>query len=1548
MAIMNTKNPLLGIDCGSTTVKIVVVDDDLAILDSLYVYHRGNPYGVIQQYLETSPYKTFSLVSATSSTPYFVLADHRFENKICFIDGVKRRYRDVKNILLVGSEKFARIIFNDDGSYRKMKANSACAAGTGSFLDQQAVRLGIESASRLAELAEQSGPQTPRIASRCSVFAKTDLIHAQQEGWALSEISDGLCSGLARNIADTLFPAEQLASPTVMVGGVALNRRVVQHLSAIAGTEILCDENAALYGAIGAVQRALQIAANEDAPRNPRSAADILGKQEERRRYVHQPLEKKNADYPDFRSYKSYNQVTNRLGERNPVEIDLYVPLPQGEVPVYLGIDIGSTSTKAALLDEHRNMLAGLYTRTAGDPIRAVQGLFEALEAIEVQERLTFAVSTCATTGSGRKLIGAIVGADGVIDEITAHARAAVELDPRVDTIIEIGGQDSKFTVLKDGVVVFSQMNTVCAAGTGSFIEEQAVKLGVPIRDYARRALGHPAPATSDRCTVFMERDLNNYQNEGYAVEELLVATLFSVADNYLSKVAMEGSIGSHVVFQGATAKNKALVAAFEERLKRPIAVSPYCHLTGAMGAVLQTLDDQAAQTAKTAATVKAQAAASLKAQAGAVTADAAVTDAAVTDTATSVSAGASAANHTKFRGLGLSRETIAQRNDVCNGCTNHCKLHIITVQGEEIVYGYLCGRGAGDRTFISKNKSGFDLLRERRHLLEQAVQSVTSKKVGQDRQNLTGRLSEAVVNFSTNTIDLFNDVLHQATDSVLKTQLAAGRDPGTAAGNAASQNAGNISGQVIEPSGISSIRIGIPRALYLQEDSRLWQYFFQALGFTVVMGEDSSSSIGTGKRIAGADFCAPISMIHGQVEGLLERADYVFLPIYLEAPRHGETAPESEERRFFYCNYSQYTPTLVSVATDQGNRILKPLIYSSFGNDSEAVFELREMLRPILSSRGIDVPVPSVIERLYRTMKAIKAVYNKTLVDLYQRVRPETDEFAIMLTGRPYTALSKGLNKGIPDMFAQHGLKVFFHDMFPSPETHHHDALLQAYHWYYASRVIETALYCRTNPTMYPVLVTSFKCGPDSFAIETFKEILDKAHKPYLILQIDEHDSAVGYETRIEAAVRAFRNHFHSVQSTTLHTGPAVIQPTQIPGGQTSSKPKAEKIPFPRNKTVLLPNWDPLVVELLAAALRGHGIDAHVLEEKREYIQHAMTHNSGQCIPVSVIAYEVMKYIEDHQLDPQNTVLWMVKALWPCNIPLYPLQIETILRKAGKGMEAVQVFTGDLTFMDVSARMTLDAYYAYALGGLLRKIGTRIRPYETLPGATDAFIASALQKCATALEKRQSMVAVIKDIAAGLSFIPRKEGKRPKVALFGDFYVRDNDIFNQDLIRSIERAGGEVVTTSYVEYLKATVDAFFDRLLIERRYGTWLGYRAVMMAIASVEKALERQTGLALSEGPWTNRRRQDAYQYFGIRPEMSGENYDNALKLLKILDEHPDLALFVQAAPAFCCASLVTEGMSKAIENLTGVPVLSITYDGTGAQKNDVVEPYLATYGS
>ncbi|MCX7949512.1 MAG: hypothetical protein N2509_05315, partial [Treponemataceae bacterium] len=391
---MKEKALFLGIDCGSTTAKIIITDERGEILHKEYAYHRGKPYEVLHRLLSESPYQKFSLVGATTSTPYFVHADYRGENKICFIEAVKRRYPSVRNILLVGSEKFARIIFDEQGSYRKIRANSTCAAGTGSFLDQQAVRLGINSAAKLAELASQAGEPIPRIASRCSVFAKTDLIHAQQEGWSLAEISEGLCSGLARNIADTLFPGEILEAPVVMVGGVALNQRVVAHLSQLAHCPIQTDELAPFYGALGALWRA-QASVHSSHPEDlsalrTRGIQEILGHQEQKRSYVHAPLEGTRGNYPSFTAWKSELYVSPLLGEKNPVEVDIYQDLgaytaakeETGAVGVHVGIDIGSTSTKAAIMDQDNHMMLGLYTRTAGDPIRAVQGLLDTLNPV--------------------------------------------------------------------------------------------------------------------------------------------------------------------------------------------------------------------------------------------------------------------------------------------------------------------------------------------------------------------------------------------------------------------------------------------------------------------------------------------------------------------------------------------------------------------------------------------------------------------------------------------------------------------------------------------------------------------------------------------------------------------------------------------------------------------------------------------------------------------------------------------------------------------------------------------------------------------------------------------------------------------------------------------------------------------------------------------------------------------------------------------------------------------------------------------------------------
>ena len=186
---------------------------------------------------------------------------------------------------------------------------------------------------------------------------------------------------------------------------------------------------------------------------------------------------------------------------------------------------------------------------------------------------------------------------------------------------------------MRNGLVTFSQMNTVCAAGTGTFIEEQAEKLGVPLRDVSARAEGVQAPLVSDRCTVFMERDINRFLNQNYTVNEMLAASLFAIRENYLLKVAVEGNIGHNICFQGATAKIKALVSAFEQRLKKPITVSKYCHLTGALGVALILAENKLAS------------------------------------------------HKTSFRGIGLYKEKIPIRTEYCQLCANNCRLCIATIK---------------------------------------------------------------------------------------------------------------------------------------------------------------------------------------------------------------------------------------------------------------------------------------------------------------------------------------------------------------------------------------------------------------------------------------------------------------------------------------------------------------------------------------------------------------------------------------------------------------------------------------------------------------------------------------------------------------------------------------------------------------------------------------------------------------------------------------------------------------------------------------------------
>jgi len=1397
---MAVQKQVLGIDIGSVAAGLVVISPDRNIIHSDYRFHGGNIRETVREMLAQVDLSVISEVAATSSTPPVIKARFRYDDQVAIIAAAREIHPDAGAILSIGGEKFGLILFDEDGNYRKYLSNTSCAAGTGSFLDQQAGRLNLNGIEDFCAHANGNTGDIPRIASRCAVFAKTDLIHAQQEGYCLESICDGLCHGLARNIVDTLFANEQPLSPVVLCGGVSHNRPVAGHIHTLTNVEIVVDQWSHLYGAYGAALSRLTEPKALDDTGDIHCPDDIISRRRNERSYANPPLELTLSQYPDFEAHQQYVFLPDRGEARCQVEVDLYADAPSGTTwDAFFGVDIGSTSTKAVLMDDAGEVLAGFYTRTAGRPVDAIQSVLSAVEDLGRRKGISIAIRGTGTTGSGRKFVGRVLGADLILDEITAHARAAMALNPSVDTIIEIGGQDAKFTTLKNGRVTFSAMNTVCAAGTGSFIEEQAKRLQCPLDAFPSRTKGCKSPMTSDRCTVFMERDINHFLSAGYSRDEMLAASLHAVRENYLTKVATESQIGKTVLFQGATAKNRALVAAFEQRLERPIHVSRYCHLTGALGTAL-TL----AETARR--------------QDGFVS---------------------------TFRGIGLYREQIPIRNEVCDLCTNHCKITVANVGTETVAYGFLCGRDYETRHFVRNNTSGFDLLAARRDALRSPAKAAPTR----------------------------------------------------------------------------SLSIGIPAALHMVDDLPFWTHFFTQLGIRTVVSDHFLDGVKTGKQLSGAEFCAPMTALHGHVRHLLDRADYVFVPAYFE------NRDKEKHTRRQYCYYTQYAPALVS---DLGpSRVLTPLVsylYSHF----HTKIQLYRMLKSICPE-----PVHFMeVNTAYENAMALRRAARDRLQEIYRQHKESSGDIRVVLIGRPYTVLSKEMNKHIPDIFATLGIKVFYQDML-DPSTADLETvkpLLDEIHWEHAAEILKAAVVAAQTESLYPVLLTSFMCTPDSFVMDYFRHIMDLHNKPYLILQIDEHGSSVGYETRIEAAVRAFRNHNDSVAPPVPRASCRSLQPDH-----------ARQL---EGKTVLMPNWDDITCRLLVATLQREGYDARLLEETEAAVRKSLRHNTGQCIPLNIIAQEYADYVEHHHLDPAQTVLWMASGEIACNLKLYPYHIKRLVNAFGNGMEKAGVYNGDITMIDISPKLSLNAYFAFMFGGMLRKMACRVRPYESDPGATDRALDESVRICTEAfLGLRDREQAAEAATALFTAIDVNAEPRRPQVAIFGDLYVRDNRFINQDLIRFIEQNGGEVITTPYSTYARMIAGPYFRKWFREGKYWHTFSSKTLLSSVQWMERRYYRYFERVLGEPEHAYKDDPEKILAgFNMGLEHTGESMDNILKVYYIKKHCPDVSLFVQTNPAFCCPSIVTQAMSRKIEDVTGVPVVTITYDGTGSFKNSKIIPYLA----
>ncbi len=577
--------------------------------------------------------------------------------------GMRIFHPDVQTIFEIGGQtsKYLRLATGPEQNHTGItdyQASGECAAGTGSFIDQQASRLryAIEDVGPAAS----SAPCSARIAGRCSVFAKTDMIHAQQKGYTTEQILRGLCEAVARNFKSSIVKGRKVEPPVAFIGGVALNesiREAICEAFKLDERELLVPE---LYGWMGATGAALLEAEEVDKAVSSRSRIQ-MEKGAPEPSATNQPL-----------SLANVLLLRNHAGKVEP-------PASGQRVSAYLGVDVGSVSTNLVVIDTAGKVLKEIYLYTEGRPIEIVS---RGLKEIESGIGPSMVICGVGTTGSGRELIGELIGADTVNDEITAHKTGAMfisqEMDmPQVDTIFEIGGQDSKFIRIEKGVVVDFTMNEACAAGTGSFLEEQAEKMGISIKEqFARLALASLSPASlGERCTVFMERDVTALLSNGSEVGDLAAGLAYSVALNYLNRVVRGRKIGDVIFFQGGTAYNDAVAAAFSQILHKQIVVPPHNGVMGAIGAALLARDRM------------------------------------------QTTSGAS-----KFRGYDLDRVEFTSRDFVCHACSNYCDIKEFTIEGQRTYWGDQCSDKFRKRAQSDRKPVIDDLINYREKLLESSL----------------------------------------------------------------------------------------------------------------------------------------------------------------------------------------------------------------------------------------------------------------------------------------------------------------------------------------------------------------------------------------------------------------------------------------------------------------------------------------------------------------------------------------------------------------------------------------------------------------------------------------------------------------------------------------------------------------------------------------------------------------------------------------------------------------------------------------------------------
>ncbi|MHC4622398.1 MAG: acyl-CoA dehydratase activase [Planctomycetota bacterium] len=1411
-SLRSARRLYVGVDVGATSSDVVACVEDGQVVFRDYLRTRGQPIWTVRSQLERLSRQInpsdIVLAAATGSAGRFVakLLGITFVNEVpAQAAAVHWLYPDLEQATIVemgGQDSKLIFIAGDDGQcrVRDFALNTVCAAGTGSFLDQQAQRLGIAIEEEFGRLALES-KTVPRMAGRCSVFAKSDMIHLQQQATPTCDIIAGLCLALARNLKSNLGCGRDFAEPIIFTGGVAANIGVVRALEEVFELErggLLVPSEHFFTGAIGAVLVA--------------------------RSRVGEAASNGRIEIEKLDEYLQTRGLALKRAPRRGCLAEPTLPAPESSVcaellcsvsepmEAYIGVDVGSLSTNVVVIDRQRRILAKAYLMTAGRPLEAVR---KGLDKVGAEVAGKVKILGAASTGSGRYLTGDFIGADVVINEITAQAAGATIVNPQVDTIFEIGGQDSKYISLENGVVVDFEMNHACAAGTGSFLEEQAQRLGIKIdREFAELAFRSEAPIKlGERCTVFMESDLLSYQQQGARREDLVAGLSYSIVANYLNRVVGRRRIGNNICFQGGTAFNKAVWAAFETVTGRPIMVPDHHEVTGALGAAAiagEFMDRRAAEAGQP-----------------------------VTS---------------KFRGFeNLISIDYKIESFTCEHCPNHCEIKKVELpDADPLYYGSRC-----DRYNLKKTASG-------------------TKDLGA---------------FECRRLLL----LEYAGLSEGRREAAAGK-----------------------------VKIGIPMALTYWQLLPMFARFFESLGFEVVVsGRTDKRIIRMGVELVTAQPCFPIKVAYGHIAELLEKGvDYIFLPSIV-----------SMTASFPANQYNQLCPYVQSVGYQA-----KTAFAGKLGSARILTVPLRlgdgdkQMRRAFgVLGRKLGVARAAVrraIEKGIAAQEGFERALQEKGREILARLREDAKLF--VLISRPYNGCDAGVNLQLPRKLAELGVDVIPMDMLDLAKAKLSDeSLHKRVYWSYGQKILRAAEMIKGDRRLFGIYLSNFSCGPDSFIMTFFKDIM--GHKPCLQLEIDEHSADAGVITRLEAFLESLKN--YRVEAEPKEA--AVKQPLGLNA-------------VSRERTLYIPYMGDCSYGV-AACLKAHGQPAEVmpLADEVALLQGRAFTSGKECLPCAITSGDMLKVVEAEGFDPARAAFFMPAASGPCRFGMYNCLHRLILRYAGVGSVPVIAPNQDSSFYDelskslgtpaarmLSGRGFMKEVWAAMVGiDLLRKLILRIRPFAADPRHAQDVYDRLLGQWLEAIEQRRrlpelrELMGTIADYFGALGL--DAERRKPRIGIVGEIYVRSHPFANLDVIARLEELGAVCDLASLAEWVYYTN---FTRSQAAKRRG-----QVRNLFTNRVQDYFQHKIERILAE-PLEERFGRLAEEPVEHVLELARPYLDDSfqgeaiLSIGKIVEYHNEgFGGVVNVMPFTCMPSTIVSTQTQRISADCGdMPILSLSFDG------------------